>query len=466
MEKGYYQNNTKGEGIMKKRILVIILSTVLMLALSACSKEVTAENLVEDAFSEVDYVEFQLNWEVLLTGEESGYKTESKAGMAVAGKISKLVSFREVEFTYLTKVPDLGYEDESVSEYYEYCVIEDGKEYYYIKDGVWERHVFDTNNNTRFPVFDESMFEDLVLETLDTGYKVTGKIVDEYPISVLEGGTITEILDQVGECEKYVTFLFNEENVLQKYEILIDLEEDKLYETEILGDNYMSDIKIEIELISCEGEVSIPEDVVNNAVDAGANEGTEDETEADKQEEGIRLGVIVDDTYSNESLKLKYEIPKENWKLLSRDEIDKVYNASIVILKDDLGNLLANNDSVMDLYAMNTTTMANINMMIEKLSSTGEIKDETTYYNGLKETLPSIYAGFGYEDVEIQVGDVEFLGETHKCLISEYTYMSMRIYSVQVIVYEGKYQAIISSGSYKNIEEAKAAFAYFKRINE
>lgn len=454
---------------MKKRILVIILSVVMMLVLSACSKEVTAENLIEDAFATADYAEFQLNWEVQLTGEESGYETEENAGSVVTGKISNLVSYSDIEFTHLTKVLDLGYEHTYSSGYEEYSVLGDGKEiYYWLDDGVWEYQEFESTDNTRFPVFEESMFEELSLETVDEGYKVTGKMIDEYPISVLEGGTISGMLEQIGECEKQITFLFNEDRELQSYEVVIDLEENKLYETELLGSNYMSDIKVVVEFISCEGELSVPKDVIRNAVDAGENEDSEGEsdTESDIQEGAIRLGIIKDNTYTNESLKLAYELPMENWRLFSRDEIDALYNASIVILEDDLGNLLANNTSVVDLYAMNTTTVANVSMQIERLSSSRKISDEEAFYNALKETVNVIYTGYGYEDVQIQVGEVEFLDETHKCLVSEYTYMSMHMYAVQIVVFEGNYQGIISSGSYQNVEEAKAAMAYFKRIDE
>lgn len=461
---------------MKKRSIVILLMAMMVTLLTGCGEKVTAESLIEGTF-QTEYVAYDLAYVVESMSVVEGYDMGSEMVMELEVVYGESIAHLEGVYSFAKEIIGEDFTSFNETKMDIYRSTENGIEshYDYKSDyDIWTIIESDRDEETYIPVLTADMFEDLELEETKNGYEVTGLIDDHDAINWLDDGVIESFADDLDDCDISATLVFDEEKVLESYEIVIEVDEDELYDTYILGEVNISEFKITAEFKEYEDELEVPKDIEDEAltleeakdVMEKADAESEDEGEAGEETTGIPLGVITDTTYENETLGIRYEISDANWRLFTREEIDAVYNASIAILDDGLGNVLANATSVIDLYAMNTATMANLNMTVEYRGELASVYTEDMYIDSALSYLPSVYEGYGFEDVVIDTSEVVVLGETHRCIITEYTYMGMRIYQAQVILTQNDYSVIITSGSYTDIEEAKSVFANFYRIGE
>lgn len=456
---------------MKKKVAIVLAGVMLMGCLTGCSESVTAEDLIEGAF-DTEYVAYDVTTNVEMIMEDSDLTLDMDMAMVFAYECSPQVCHIKGELEMVMEESSYGYSETLEEEANGYFVLEDDVEtkYYFDYDyDDWFVEEQETDGDTYIPSLSSKMFEDLELEETDDGYEVTGLIKKQAALFGTDNAVLESLIEAVEDCDFEVIFTFTEDKELETYSITVVTDEDEIYEVEDLGEVSISEFEIIIEVRSTEGsEVEVPAKVEQNAIspdevyDTEEETETEDETELDP--EGITLGTITDTTYENAYLNIGWVVPSSDWTMFTREEIDSVYNTTIDIMGEDYAEALETAAVFYDMVAMNEGTYDNINVVAENMAQYQGAYSEEDYANVCLTSIKSLYEEMGYTDITMSLSTIEFMGETHPCIISEYTVSGMVQYQLQSYVTVNDHMVIITATSNESIDACSAMYESFYRL--
>ena len=216
-------------------------------------------------------------------------------------------------------------------------------------------------------------------------------------------------------------------------------------------------------LAACGGDdkaVDKPADAVETPAEDAADQTPAPETEAPEtdakdtktEEEDLKpvsLGVVEGNTYKSEYLGLSCTIP-EGFKLLSVEELQEVGEMVDEILDEET---IKDVPTIQDMYAINTTTGANVNIVLTQLSDidratmkrmTEEQIIDSTLSN--KDNLIATYKQAGMEVSGMDKDVMQFMGEEHHVLKTDYTVNGAEAIIIQLFNFNvgGQYGATIT----------------------
>ncbi len=130
------------------------------------------------------------------------------------------------------------------------------------------------------------------------------------------------------------------------------------------------------------------------------------------------IGKVQGETYINKVMGARAYFSKDNWKILTQEEIFKS-QAEMRSKSKNLEELLSNSNNATIFYVATHDSMANINIvasnmgiMAHKIKKDSEIKDFVKQMtSGLKEQLYRAYKDFGCENIEMKNTAINFIGK-------------------------------------------------------
>lgn len=447
---------------MKRKLALVLAGVMVMTALTGCAEqteEVTAKSLLKNAF-DTEYLAYQVEANVKLCMEDYDDGTNVVIKMDTSNECSPETSHMEGEVSI--KMKSDGYSETVNDEADIYSVLDDDQviDYSYDFDNdFWLIEEEDADVESFIPELTSKMFDDLEVEETNKGFEVTGVVKDIDAIFGANSGTMRELLDAVEDCDMETTLVFDEDKVLETYSIVVETDEDESYDVDGMGEVTFSEFEIVITIESYEGkEVKIPSSVKKNAM-------TEDEwySEVEDEEEkteSVCLGTITDTTYTNSFFNIGWKVPSNQWKILSREETDELYNYTISNMEID-SEVLENAQMFFDMCAINTSTYDNVNLAAENLGSYASYYDEETYMELTVESIKEEYESAGYTDVSFTISTVEIFGQEHVCVLIEYTDGDTTGYQIQVEVKSGQYMLAITATSGSGHDACYEMLSYF-----
>lgn len=285
---------------MKKKLIGLLLVGVMTLAsLTGCSAAVTAESLIDNAFKDVEYAEYDLSMSVQMEMSEGDITMDMgiKADLTVESteKNSYINGVMEASVFGMTIEQEMKtYQVVDGDTMTTYTYDPDYDEWTYAETEV------DKDNDNLLPAIESDMFEDLELEETDDGYEVTGVLAKTDELFGLQDETVNALAEGLSEVDILVTFTFNEDKEIEKFEIVFDVNEDETYEIEDMGEVSISEFALTMEFKSFKGDkddVKVPDDVIDSATEEGAMDDSyfeddyyDEETEDTDSEEAEDFG--------------------------------------------------------------------------------------------------------------------------------------------------------------------------------
>lgn len=186
------------------------------------------------------------------------------------------------------------------------------------------------------------------------------------------------------------------------------------------------------------------------ATDAEAPETDAKDTDAENEDlKPVSFGVVEGNTYKSEYLGLSCTIP-DGFKLLSAEELQEVGEMVDEILDDEAMKAVP---TIQDMYAINTTTGANVNIVLTQLSdieraTMKRMTEEQIVDSSLanKDNLIATYKQAGMEVSGIDKDVMQFMGEEHCVLKTDYSVNGTEAIIIQLFNFNvgGKYGATIT----------------------
>lgn len=283
---------------MKRKLMVLMLVLVMIISsLTACSEPVTAESLIDDTFSDISYMECEMNLDLEMELSVSGMSMDMALDMTADMEITKDV---------MHMVMSMDMDAMGMSESYKtelYTVTEDDTVTTYTYDETYEQWTYVESEVDEDAVMEISsdMFEDLELEETEDGYVVTGTLSEVEDL--LEGvelgdDTFGEVTNLFKDVEILVTMTFDKDKVIEEMEMEFNIDEDDVFEIEGV-EITISKIKASAEYknVNEDEELEVPEEVLDEAVEADGldneeffEDDYEDEIVEDETEDEVEPG--------------------------------------------------------------------------------------------------------------------------------------------------------------------------------
>ena len=154
------------------------------------------------------------------------------------------------------------------------------------------------------------------------------------------------------------------------------------------------------------GEISEKEPVFEDII------GNDEEEVTDVS---LMIGLAEGDVYENEFLGVRFTLP-EGWTFYTKEQINEINNITADMVEDDIAEVLENADVITDMYASDQYGNT-VNINFEKLSGVAAVSiDEETYLEIAIEQLDTAFEQMGYDDVNVEMTKLNFLGEERAAL--------------------------------------------------
>ncbi len=191
---------------------------------------------------------------------------------------------------------------------------------------------------------------------------------------------------------------------------------------------------------------------------------TEAETEpAEPAEKEFHVGKVEGSVYTNEYLDLRCEAP-EGWMFYDEEQIAMINNISSSLVKDeDIAEAVKQNGQYTDMYMSDFST--NVNLVIQPMNPMMKMFSDEELFELSKGTVEEQLKAAGFDLKSIDQIDVQFRGETVRCL-----QMVIVMYGVQLEEYqlwirpEGEYFGILTVAT-QDGSDVQDVLDCFSRLN-
>ena len=254
--------------------------------------------------------------------------------------------------------------------------------------------------------------------------------------------------------------------VISVYDILTGAEllPDSYQEVEAAGDHiYAKPIGSDawevykVHLVS-DGESIVTEEADNEG-DAAAEEaaaGT-DEEEAEElaaEDEGFETGEESGQSYVQDFFGFRMDLP-EGWAFANEDELSQISNDVADVVDDEAKEALETGSTFMDMYAENGETFNTANATITKISVQEALMARLDLSAMLESIVPELekqYVSMNFADIEVDVSETQYLGETVPCIVSNMSVEtdngSIPLFQKQIYMQKGTYMLCLTATSY------------------
>lgn len=149
-------------------------------------------------------------------------------------------------------------------------------------------------------------------------------------------------------------------------------------------------------------------------------------------------------TYTSKTLGVKLTLD-EGWAFASDEDMAQLNQAVVSAVGDDYAEQLKDADIIYDMSAANETTGDNISINFENLGAIyGKVITPETYIDLSKDTVKDMLTSMGCENVEMEVRDVDFAGQTEKALHVKTELSGVSVYELCVVKSCGDHMANIT----------------------
>lgn len=168
-------------------------------------------------------------------------------------------------------------------------------------------------------------------------------------------------------------------------------------------------------------------------------------------EDSFGVGSAQGNSYWNDALQIGCTMSDE-WYFYTDEEIMENVQSTAGQLKEELAEMVKEAGTMMDMMAVNTETGENVNVNLERLSLANSLlMTESAYVevslNQIKQ-LADTLEQLGMEDISVETGEMEFLGETHACLRVHGSLQGIDMYETLVVVKTGRTMIAVTACSY------------------
>lgn len=199
--------------------------------------------------------------------------------------------------------------------------------------------------------------------------------------------------------------------------------------------------------------VSVSDDVAEISVETETSEEAGESEEAEETEEvkEFEVGQLSENTYENSYIGVGCKLD-ESWALLSEEQIKQYNQITSETLGEDYAEQVAALDSAFDMMAINVDNQVdNINVILQKLSGLQLLINENTFVEAAIAD-PSTKQGLeatGYENVVLEKGTINFLGEEHICIRTSADFQdTVKLYQALIPVKTSGHIACITITTY------------------
>lgn len=161
------------------------------------------------------------------------------------------------------------------------------------------------------------------------------------------------------------------------------------------------------------------------------------------------LGRIEDDTYINEYYGVGMTLP-EDWSFFTDEELAEMMNISSKLIKDEeLSELMTQSmdesGAVTNMAAKDKLGTHNVNMRLNRMPNAMMLAmEEKDILEILSETVTDKLERAGYTDLEIEIGEITFAGETKAAMFLSGKYLNIPIYQAEILLMEKEYYAVLT----------------------
>lgn len=187
--------------------------------------------------------------------------------------------------------------------------------------------------------------------------------------------------------------------------------------------------------------------------DTPATEQAPADTQADTQadtpapteaEVDFETGTVNGQTYTNDLLGISLTLD-DGWRFLNRDEINEVLGVTSSLVSDEeIAKSLENGNSYMDMYAMQETTGATLNINVQKVGLSAFLLKEDTVLKESESSVVSALESMGLSNIAYNPGTMNFAGKEHACADISGEISGVTLYEKQVCIIKGSYVASIT----------------------
>ncbi len=454
---------------MKRKITGLLIVSMIAAFLTGCGGEkVTAEDLIDNAIN-TDYIEYELEYCVDYSTMIDGVKDRVDYILTTNTQCNESICYQDIKLS-----AEYSMEVYSYAVYMEaYSELDGNNETTYAyENDVWTTNSYDVDYDSYIPSLEADMFDNLEMEENEDGYKVTGEIKDFDALLGFDTLFLDEVLAEMDDCEAKATLVFDEDGVLESFEVEIETDEDETYEIATLGDVNVYGVTFVVEIKSFEGDkVEIPDDVKEEAVDLedlinGDTTDNEDEDESDAFVVEDLLGETTEDAYENKFFNIGFSIAGTDYQFMPREELDEVYNASLDSLGDDYAALLETVSVIYDMLVFDDYSGENVNFVIEDLTNNPYIDSEEAYAEVAALSIQNAYESMGATDVVVTETTKNYMGEDHIAIEGQYTSTDgITVYQLQSYIKCDNYMLIITASSFESAQACEDMLSYCYRIN-
>lgn len=189
-----------------------------------------------------------------------------------------------------------------------------------------------------------------------------------------------------------------------------------------------------------------PEDVRGNVEPGQTEASTAPEDVRGDVESGeaeFSTGTSSGSKYENKFIGIGCELDS-NWVLMSDAEMQEVNKASQEMVGGEYQKMMEQAEVVYDMMATNVNETDTVNVNLEKLSGIARLIDESDYVEQSLASLSEPLESMGIENVQMETGEMEFAGATHKTVSVEGDFMGIKVYEKLVCVKCSGYMAVVT----------------------
>ena len=190
---------------------------------------------------------------------------------------------------------------------------------------------------------------------------------------------------------------------------------------------------------------------------SGAASATETRTDTDFE---TALGTIEEDVYTNEYFGVGYKLP-EDWVFFTDEELAQTLNAAEQVIDNEeliemLKKAAEDGTAVTNMGAKGELGLRNVNMRLSRLTEKSlRLYSDKMILQALSTSMEAMLKKAGYENLEMEIGEVEFAGEKKAILLFSGEFMTLPIHQGEILLMGEDYYAILTFTNMidDNIEE-------------
>ena len=165
--------------------------------------------------------------------------------------------------------------------------------------------------------------------------------------------------------------------------------------------------------------------------------------------EAAPLGVVGEEGYVNEYFGVGFDLPEE-WSFYTDEELAEMMNVTVQVIQDEefqelMTKSMEDGNAVTNMAAKDSLGLHNVNMRVTKMTDDSLLSfSEETILEMLTAPVKEMLESAGYEDLELEIGEVEFAGQTKPILYITGRFYNIPMYQGELLLLGEEYYAVLT----------------------